>query len=132
MIHYTSVPSTNTLIKSINGAIGGYDFVLGSPLPAGFQGYIQPSADGTAVQLVVTNATFPQKGVTITSAKLQAGSIVLSGTNGLANGVYYVLSSTNLAQPWTPIATNAFDASGDFDVSFPTSSGQQFFKIESQ
>jgi hypothetical protein len=70
--------------------------------------------------------------VTITSAKLQAGSIVLSGTNGLANGVYYVLSSTNLALPWTPIATNAFDGSGDFNVSFPLGSGQQFFKIESQ
>jgi hypothetical protein len=126
------VPSTNTLIQSISAAIGGYDFVLGSPLPSGYQGYIQQSTDGTAVQLVVTNAPFPQKGVTITSAKLQAGSIVLSGTNGLANAVYVVLSSTNLTQPWTPIATNAFDGSGDFNASFPTSSEQQFFKIESQ
>jgi hypothetical protein len=70
--------------------------------------------------------------VTITSATLQAGSIVLSGTNGLANGAYVVLSSTNLALPWTPIATNSFNAAGDFNVSFPTSDGQQFFKIESQ
>ena len=127
-----TVPSTNTLIQSINGAIGSYDFVLGSPLPSGFQGYIQQSTDGTAVQLVLTNAVFPTNGVTITSAALQAGSIVLSGTNGLANGAYFVLSSTNLAQPWTPIATNAFDGSGNFNVSFPTTSAQQFFKIESQ
>jgi hypothetical protein len=60
----------------------------------------------------------------------------LSGTNGVANGVYYVLSSTNLAAPlatrWTPIATNAFNASGDFDISFPASNTQQYFKIESQ
>jgi len=126
------VPSTNTLIQSINGPIGGYDFVLGSPLPPGFQGYIQQSADGTAVQLVVTNAPVPQIGVTITSAKLQAGSIVLSGTNGLANAAYFVLSTTNLAQPWTPIATNAFDGSGNFNASFPTNGAQQFFKIESQ
>jgi hypothetical protein len=127
-----TVPSTNTLIQSITGAIGGYDFVLGSSLPAGVQGYVQQSADGTAVQLVVTNAVFPLKGVTLTSAKLEAGSIVLTGTNGVANGVYYVLSTTNLALPWTPIATNAFDGSGNLNASFPTGSDQQFFKIESQ
>jgi hypothetical protein len=127
-----TVPSTNTLIQSINGAIAGYDFVLGSSLPAGVQGYVQQSADGTAVQLVVTNASFPLKGVTLTSAKLQAGSIVLTGTNGLPDGVYYVLSTTNLALPWTPIATNAFDGSGNLNASFPASSEQQFFKIESQ
>jgi len=128
----SSVPSTNTLIQSVTGAIGNYDFVLGSPLPSGYTGFIQQSTDGTAVQLVITNAPFPSKGVTITSAALQAGSIVLSGTNGLANGVYIVLSSTNLTQSWTPIATNSFNGSGDFNVSFPTSDGQQFFKIESQ
>jgi hypothetical protein len=85
---------------------------------------------------VITNAPFPLKGVTITSARLQAGSIVMSGTNGLANGVYYVLSSTNLAAPlairWTPISTNLFDGSGNFIISLPTGNGQEFFKIESQ
>ncbi|HWY75331.1 MAG TPA: hypothetical protein VN281_06925 [Verrucomicrobiae bacterium] len=130
------VPSTNALIQSLNGAISGYDFVLGSPLPSGYNGYIQPSADGTAVQLVVTNATFPPKGVTITSARLQAGSLVLAGTNGLAGTVYYVLGSTNLAAPlatrWVPVATNSFDGSGNFNISLPTSYPYEFFRIESQ
>jgi hypothetical protein len=130
------VPSTNTLIQALNGAISGYDFVLGSPLPTGYHGYIQPSADGTAVQLVVTNATFPAKGVTITSARLQAGSIVLAGTNGLAGTVYYVLGSTNLAAPlatrWVPVATNSFDGSGNFNINLPTSNPYEFFRIESQ
>jgi hypothetical protein len=133
----TVVPSTNTLIKSVSGAIGGYDFVLGSALPSGFKGYLQASADGTAVQLVLTNSpSFPTKGVTITSAKVQDGDITLSGTNGVPGDFYYVLSSTNLAAPlatrWTIISTNAFDSSGDFNVSFPTSNGQQYFRIESQ
>lgn len=130
------VPTTNTLIQSLGGAISGYDFALGSPLPSGYKGYIQPSADGSAVELVITNAPFPLKGVTITSARAQSGSIIMSGTNGLANGVYYVLSSTNLAAPiatrWTPIATNAFDSSGNFIISLPAGNGQEFFKIESQ
>jgi len=41
----------------------------------------------------------------------------LSGTNGIPNGNYYVLDSTNLALPlpnWTLMATNVFDANGDF------------------
>jgi hypothetical protein len=74
--------------------------------------------------------------VTITSAKVQDGDITLSGTNGVPGDFYYVLSSTNLAAPlatrWTIISTNAFDSSGDFNVSFPTSNGQQYFRIESQ
>jgi hypothetical protein len=131
------VPSTNTLIQSLSGPIGGYDFVLGSALPAGFKGYLQQSSDGASVQIVITNSPpLPTNGVTITSTALQAGNIILSGTNGVANGVYYVLSSTNLAAPlatrWTPIATNAFNGSGDFNISFPVSNTQQYFKIESQ
>jgi hypothetical protein len=128
-----SVPSTNNLVQSLSGAIGGYDFVLGSPLPTGFKGYIQQSADGTAVQLVLTNAPAPPPvGVTIASASLQGGNIVFSGTNGVGNGTYYVLSSTNLATGWVRVATNTFSPSGDFDLSFPANETQQFFKIESQ
>jgi hypothetical protein len=128
-----NVPSTNSLVQSISGAISGYDFVLGSPLPTGFKGYLQQSADGTAVQLVLTNAPAPPPvGVTIASASLQAGNIVFSGTNGTANGTYYVLASTNLAAGWARIATNTFNASGDFNVSYPVGNGQEFYKIESQ
>jgi hypothetical protein len=129
-----NLPRTNTLIQSLSGPISGYDFALGTPLPAGFKGYIQPSADGSAVQLVITNApSFPQKGVTITSTSLQAGNLILSGTNGLANDVYYVLTSTNLIS-WTPIATNTFNSIGDFSVTLPylSSESGRFYKIESQ
>jgi hypothetical protein len=126
------VPSTNTLIQSITGTISGYDFTLGATLPPGFTGHIQESADDSAVQLVVTGApAFPTTGVTIASATLQAGNIVLSGTNGVANGVYYIFASTNLIN-WTPIATNAFNGSGDFNISLPTDNQHQYFKIESQ
>jgi hypothetical protein len=123
---------TNTLIQSVS-PISGYDFVLGT-LPAGFTGSLQESADGTAVQLVLTTAPFPARGVTITSAKLEAGSLVLTGTNGLADGEFIVLTSTNLAAGWTPIATNSFDGNGHFDISLPyapTVPGQ-YFSIKSQ
>lgn len=53
----------------------------------------------------------------IASTANQGGGVVLSGSGGLSNSVYYVLSSTNLTLPrqqWTPIATNFFDSNGDF------------------
>jgi hypothetical protein len=130
----TTLPATVTLIQSQSG-IGSYDFVLGT-LPTGFHGTLQESTDNTAVQLVITSSTTPPaKGATITHAGVTAGSITLSGTNGLSDAVYYVLSSTNLAAPhggWSIIATNAFDASGNFNLTLPATATQQFFRIESQ
>ncbi len=46
------------------------------------------------------------------------GKLVLSGTGGVTNGTYYVLTSTNLAAPltnWTRLLTNQFDAIANFN-----------------
>jgi hypothetical protein len=51
-------------------------------------------------------------GITVSGTNL-----VLSATNGVAGGTYYVLTSTNLATPfnqWTPIATNVLSSGGNF------------------
>jgi hypothetical protein len=48
--------------------------------------------------------------------------LILSGTNGLASGTYYVLASTNLALSranWTVLATNVFDGTGSFSFTSP-------------
>jgi hypothetical protein len=116
------VPSTVTLIQQLGSAIVGSDFVLGS-LPDGYDGTLQMSSDGTEVQLKVTTIPrLPPKGATISGINLQpAGSnLVITGTNGLPNTVYYVLVSTNLPV-WTPIATNTFDANGNFSITLPYS-----------
>ena len=44
-------------------------------------------------------------------------SMVFSGTNGVPGWPYHVLTTTNLASPlatWSPVATNVFDAGGNF------------------
>ncbi|TAK98316.1 MAG: hypothetical protein EPO07_12195 [Verrucomicrobia bacterium] len=44
-------------------------------------------------------------------------NLVFNGTNGVAGGSYYVLTSTNVALPWanwTRVATNQFAADGSF------------------
>ena len=54
------------------------------------------------------------------SAIAVAGTnIVLTVTNGVAGGTYYVLTSTNLGSPfsqWTPVATNVLTTGGPFGI----------------
>jgi hypothetical protein len=50
--------------------------------------------------------------------KLGGNGLVLGGSGGSPNGTYYVLVSTNMAAPlsnWTPVLTNQFDSSGNFN-----------------
>jgi hypothetical protein len=136
-----SLPATLTLIQSGNPAVGTFNFVLGTK-PEGYTcSLVNSFVNDNAVQLNVTGVPSPAngKGTSITSVSFQAAtsSLVITGTNGLANDVYYILTSTNLALPvvsWTPIATNTFDANGDFNVSLPYSAGsvQQYYSIKSQ
>ena len=136
-----STPATITLIQAAHPAVGTFNFSLGS-LPPGYAAHIpQAFANGNAVQLVVTAApSAPNgKGTSITGVSFNpaTGSLVLNGTNGLANDVFYVLGSTNLATPianWTRIATSTFDSAGHFNVSVPYSAThrQQFYLIDSQ
>jgi hypothetical protein len=131
-------PTTNTLIQSI-APITGYDFILGT-VPAHYTASLQENAAGTAVQLVITAAPPVTNTVTkITTVTLQKGTstLVFSGTNGTAGGTYYVLTSTNVALPlndWTPIVTNTFDGSGNFNATVPYSptNASGFYLLESQ
>jgi autotransporter-associated beta strand protein len=53
----------------------------------------------------------------ITSFTASGGTSTITGTGGLPNGSYYVLSSTNVALPlaqWTRLATNSFLGDGTF------------------
>jgi autotransporter-associated beta strand protein len=70
----------------------------------------------------------------MSAATLAGPSVVITGT-GETNGAYYVLTSTNLAQPatqWTRIATNQFDAAGRFNFTNAINSTltQQFFRLQ--
>jgi autotransporter-associated beta strand protein len=63
---------------------------------------------------------------------LNGSTLTFGGTNGIPNGTYVVLTSTNLTQPWTPVSTNTFNASGNFNFTetYNPSNQQQFFTIE--
>jgi fibronectin-binding autotransporter adhesin len=66
------------------------------------------------------------------NASLVGTNFIASGTGGLTNGTYYVLTSTNAALPlpnWTYLATNTFDANGNFSFTNGVSPAepQRFF-----
>jgi hypothetical protein len=89
-------------------------------------------ADVTPNGGVVPPTSTPQP--RITESFLAPGGLVLRGTNGPADGVYQVLSSPGLAAPmtnWPPIATNLFDANGNFDSTNPVSpaDAQRFYRL---
>jgi autotransporter-associated beta strand protein len=91
------------------GAFGAYQL---PPLWPGLSWVT--SALGTSGTISVNGAIIPPR---ITGTSLSGNTVTISGSGGLPGGVYYVLESTSVAQPlatWTRIATNNFDASGNF------------------
>lgn len=79
---------------------------------------------------ISTTPAIPQ----ITAATATNGNLVFSGSNGVSNGSYHLLTSTNAATPlanWTVLSTNSFDANGNFSVTNPVSTTvpQQFYLL---
>ncbi len=71
----------------------------------------------------------------ISYTAVSGGSLIFGGTNGTANGTYYVLTSTNVATPlanWTPLLTNSFDANGAFSVTngISPTTARQFYLLK--
>ena len=66
------------------------------------------------VQVLVTPVAAPPR---FTGIVADQGTMVLRGTGGLPYTMYYALTSTNVSEPvinWSRLATNQFDASGNF------------------
>ena len=84
---------------------------------------------------IAGNAPPPVVGpLQITNVFLSGSNLVLSGKGGSNNAAYFVLASANITTPltnWQPVATNSFNASGNFIVTNPGSVGlpQQFFRL---
>jgi autotransporter-associated beta strand protein len=70
----------------------------------------------------------------ITAEGVSGANFVISGSGGLVGATYYVLATNNVAAPlatWLRIATNVFDATGNFSTSIPITAGDnRFFTIQ--
>jgi hypothetical protein len=99
---------------SLNGSFAA-NFTRGS-LPPGFSASLVNDSALHRIDLVIAPSSLVTP--SFSAFSLSGSNQVFSGTNGLAKGTYCVLASTNIALPlaqWTPIATNVFDSSGNFN-----------------
>jgi autotransporter-associated beta strand protein len=98
--------------------------------PAGFVCTISTNTPGQ-INLIVQLPAPPVIG----GIRLSGGNLVLNGSGGTPGGTYEVLTSTNIALPlaaWTLLATNQFDANGNFNFTNPVSPGapQDFYLLQ--
>jgi hypothetical protein len=79
--------------------------------------------------------------VALTSPKISSvqnvgSDLSVSGSGGAAGWPYVVLTTTNVGGPWAPIATNYFDASGNFSITLTNALNpiqpQSFYKLQLQ
>jgi autotransporter-associated beta strand protein len=141
LLEVSRAPLTNDLVRVLGTLTFGGNLVLtnlsASPYAAGdtfklfaggsgvgafnriFPQIPGPSLVWDASSLATTGVlrVVPGNTAQFTGAKALGSGFSISGTGGAANGLYYVLSSTNCNLPaaqWTRIATNHFDAGGNF------------------
>jgi hypothetical protein len=120
---------------SFNEGSGTFNIGLGAfPVSATpYRGVITNDTTSNTIAVVVSSGPIPPPPPTrFNVVSLSGTTLTLSGTNGVPNGAYVVLTSTNLAQVWTPIATNNFSGTGTFSFSETYSSTNQarFYTIE--
>jgi hypothetical protein len=91
------------------------------------------SANSVQVSAWLSNTVFRPR---IVSCARQGANLMFSGNGGQPEGTYYVVDSTNAVlalSQWTRIATNSFDANGDFTFTNAISSNkssQLFYSLQ--
>jgi polygalacturonase len=126
--------AANYTLFTYTGSLSG-EPSLGAT-PTGFEGYtynLSTNAIAKEVMLVVSPPSPPSFGTA--SYVSSSGNIIFSGTGGVSNGAYHVLTSTNISLPlnqWTSIATNQFNSNGNFIFtnSMQTNVRQRFFRLQ--
>ena len=107
----TLAPGDSFKIFNAASYAGAFGNLAMPPLPAGLAWNTNAlNTSGTLSVIVVASPSFG-------GISLSGTSLILSGTGGVASASYYVLASTNVTLPtldWTRIATNSFDAAGNF------------------
>jgi hypothetical protein len=116
---------------AFNGSVAA-NFLL-APMPAGYTASLVNNPAQGRIDLLVSIVSPPAP--VFTSVSMSGAGLILGGSNGMASGSYYVLASSNLSLPltqWTIIATDVFDANGNFSTTNPVdpAAAQQFYLLQ--
>lgn len=158
-VELNKTTSTNDLVRGLTSVIYGGTLVvevLSGTLAANdsFKLFDATSYSGAFTNIIpatpgaglawntsslVTNGTLRVDGAAtpphIDGVTLSGGNFIVSGSGGVTNGSYYVLTSTNIAHPginWVVLATNVFDGNGNFTFTNAVSpiTPRRFFRLE--
>ena len=93
-----------------------------------------PLWSGSQIAFNSINGIVPTQAPVVTATSYTTSNVTLNGTNGTVGGLYYVLSTTNVAFPlptWSRVATNTFGPSGVFNVVVPVNPAElaRFYRL---
>ncbi len=133
-------------VTNIGGALASGDsFKLfnAANYSGAFAGLVLPPLTGNLLWNTNTLKNFGTLSVvtlsapTIAGIQISGGNLTFNGSGGVNNWPYFILASTNLAlAQWTPVATNQFDAAGNFSTTLTNAANpgrsQIFFRLQLQ
>jgi autotransporter-associated beta strand protein len=111
-----------------SGGLSGSFSATNLPALASGLSWVTTSLNVNGTVSIVGTIIPPQ----ITSFTASGGTSTITGTGGLPNGSYYVLSSTNVGLPlvqWTRLATNSFLGDGSFSYTDPAATNATRFYL---
>jgi hypothetical protein len=118
----TSSSTTQTIDVSVAGGS-----VLSLDVTNGISGNVGDHADWAGAYILMPPAPV------VNSFVVNGGSVVINGIQGAAGSPYYVLATSNPGLPssqWNRVATNYFDAYGNFSFTNTTSASSMFYLLQ--
>jgi hypothetical protein len=131
------------VVTNLGGALAvgdSFNLLTAGNLSGSFSSLVLPPLTGNLIwdtNLFLVSGTLTVVTVTppaIAGIQVTGDSLALSGSGGVPSWPYVLLATTNLTAPWYPVATNYFDAGGNFNASLtvdPTQP-QTFYKLQLQ
>ncbi len=105
---------------------GGFSSITLPQLPLGLEWASKLLVDGS-IEVVIARLRF-------SNINLSGTNVIVSGSNGVPNASYSILSATNLTTPvnfWDVYFTSHFDGNGGFSITNPFGPGefQRYFRV---
>ena len=131
-LYYTldgSLPGTNAFLYSGPVSMTNSGSLRATAIETGYNNSVAAGAAFTIVALPPLR---------ITSISVNGPTLTLKAANGSTNGVYYLLTSTNVKMPlsqWARVLTNHFDGNGNLILStniINPADAQRFFMLQMQ
>jgi alpha-galactosidase len=125
-LYNSGVMTSSSPTQTIDVSVAGGD-VLTLDVTNGVSGNVSDHADWAGAYILMPPAPM------VNSFVVNGSSVVINGIHGATNSIYYVLATSNPGLPpsqWNIVATNYFDAYGNFSFTNMSTASSMFFLLE--